>query len=66
MPVYFRTFVFHHKIYTRRKSHDKHDGACGKGDYAQAKEYYGRVVNEFAGSDVFSQAEARMNEIINL
>lgn len=40
--------------------------AEGKGDYAQAKEYYGRVVNEFAGSDVFSQAEERMNAILSL
>lgn len=37
-----------------------------KGDYAQAKEYYGRVVNEFADSDVFGQAEERMNAIMSL
>ncbi|HCT65064.1 MAG TPA: hypothetical protein DIC60_07385 [Lachnospiraceae bacterium] len=33
-------------------------------DYAQAKEYYGRVINEFADSNVFSQAEEKLNQLL--
>lgn len=35
-----------------------------KGDYGQAKEYYGRVINEFSNSNVFKEAEAKLNELL--
>ncbi|MEA5083416.1 MAG: tetratricopeptide repeat protein [Lachnospiraceae bacterium] len=35
-----------------------------KGDYGQAKEYYGRVINEFSNSNLFNQAEAKLNELL--
>lgn len=35
-----------------------------EGDNAQAVEYYGRVVNEFAQSNVFKESETRLNELL--
>lgn len=35
-----------------------------KGDYGQAKEYYGRVINEFSNSNVFNEAEAKLNDLL--
>ena len=37
-----------------------------KGDYAQAREYYGRVLNEFAGSNMFSACQERMDAIMSM
>ncbi len=34
-----------------------------EGDNAQAKEYYGRIVNEFSSSDVFSRSEQKLTEL---
>ena len=35
-----------------------------KGDIGQAKEFYGRVINEFSGSDVFGVAEESLNRLL--
>ncbi len=35
-----------------------------EGDNAQATEYYGRVVNEFSSSNVYSQSESRLQELL--
>lgn len=37
-----------------------------QGDYGQAKEYYGRVINEFSSSNVFDEAEAKLNVLLSL
>lgn len=37
-----------------------------QGDYGQAKEYYGRVVNEFSDSNVFNEAETKLNELLKM
>ncbi|MGE4213839.1 MAG: tetratricopeptide repeat protein [Anaerotignaceae bacterium] len=37
-----------------------------QGDYGQAKEYYGRVINEFSDSNVLDEAEAKLNELLTI